>query len=555
MADRVPLILNNTNSTIQELPTGDDLDVTSANIKISNIANLRIPGGTSGQGIVTDGAGNLSFGSVTSTPSGSNTQIQFNDAGAFGASSNLTFNKTNSTLSVPNVSVSSNLSVTGNASFTGSNVSLGAIGNVKITGGTVNQVLRTDGAGNLSFASVGGGDSYMLAPVDYATTSNLNPLVGAVGLQDGQTVTVGDRVLVWRQTTSSENGIYIVQSGAWTRTSDFNTGAATLQGGVTVTARRGNFFGGVTFVCTNTTAITIGTTSITFNQIENNGYISIWQGPGLFSKAVGATNSGATAMGIGANASVDSVAIGFNAYGNGASQTVTIGYGANGTQANGTVVGWNTFASGGNSVALGSNARAGTASISIGRNSNNQSGSNSIAIGFGSISVGNGVAMGSNSQVNSGNAVAIGTNSIVTTSLINGVALGHLSRVESSYGVAIGDRTVVTSAGFGSLAVGTGANSSASRAVAVGTDAVANGENSAALGPSTRTTTANSISIGYLANGNSGSSIVLNATGASMGAAGASTTAIKPVRAVTDITGLKQIYYNPTTGELVYYNV
>jgi hypothetical protein len=37
------------------------------------------------------------------------------------------------------------------------NTNLGAIANVKITGGSVNQVIKTDGAGNLSWATASGG--------------------------------------------------------------------------------------------------------------------------------------------------------------------------------------------------------------------------------------------------------------------------------------------------------------------------------------------------------------------------------------------------------------
>lgn len=46
---------------------------------------------------------------------------------------------------------------TGNVNFTGANVSLGAIGNIKITGGSNGQVVTTDGAGNLSFTAASGG--------------------------------------------------------------------------------------------------------------------------------------------------------------------------------------------------------------------------------------------------------------------------------------------------------------------------------------------------------------------------------------------------------------
>ena len=47
--------------------------------------------GTSGYALTTDGTGVASWTAVTSTPAGSNTQLQFNNSGAFGASANLTW--------------------------------------------------------------------------------------------------------------------------------------------------------------------------------------------------------------------------------------------------------------------------------------------------------------------------------------------------------------------------------------------------------------------------------------------------------------------------------
>lgn len=68
--------------------------------------------GTAGQALKTDGAGVLSWADDTSIPAGSNTEIQFNNSGAFGASSNLTWNGT--ALGVTgDVTVSANLKADG----------------------------------------------------------------------------------------------------------------------------------------------------------------------------------------------------------------------------------------------------------------------------------------------------------------------------------------------------------------------------------------------------------------------------------------------------------
>jgi len=114
MANRFPLVANVSSSRIAELATGDGLDlsgsdiVNAANVSILGtstlgiIGNVKITGGTLGQAITTDGAGNLSFSTVAAL-AGSNTQVQFNNAGSFGASANLTFNTSSNTLSATNI--------------------------------------------------------------------------------------------------------------------------------------------------------------------------------------------------------------------------------------------------------------------------------------------------------------------------------------------------------------------------------------------------------------------------------------------------------------------
>jgi len=171
--------------------TGTNLSVTG-NSNLGAVANVHITGGTTGQAIITDGAGNLTFGNVTvaadpapmptyipvgdvitisanyqglfgypitidgtmtvdgvlidindnrseggGTPGGSTTQLQYNNAGSFGGIST--------------------------ATYSGGQLSLGSNAQVKITGGTTGQVLSTDGAGNLSWTTGGGGSTGFLS--------------------------------------------------------------------------------------------------------------------------------------------------------------------------------------------------------------------------------------------------------------------------------------------------------------------------------------------------------------------------------------------------------
>jgi len=78
----------------------------------ASTVNFTLPSadGTSGQALVTNGSGTLSFSTFTSGAAGSNTQVQFNSSGAFAGSSNLTFNGTTLTAANTSVTTSETLS-------------------------------------------------------------------------------------------------------------------------------------------------------------------------------------------------------------------------------------------------------------------------------------------------------------------------------------------------------------------------------------------------------------------------------------------------------------
>ena len=101
--------------------------------------------GTVGQVLVSGGTGaNAYWSTLAASVAGSNTYIQFNDSSSFGGSSGLTFDKGTTRLTANNFTATST-------------ANLGAVGNVKITGGTANYVLQTDGTGNLSWVAQSGG--------------------------------------------------------------------------------------------------------------------------------------------------------------------------------------------------------------------------------------------------------------------------------------------------------------------------------------------------------------------------------------------------------------
>lgn len=448
MSNRFPLTLNTGSSTIEELPAGDNLDLSGSNI--SNVGNI------SGGNTVTANyfVGNLYGTANIATTAGTVTTAAQPNITSLGTLTGLT---SGGTVNLIN----------------SSNVSLGPVGNVKVTGGSANQVIATDGSGNLSFISVSS-DSYTLKPCRAATTANIT-LSGAQTI-DGVSCTTGDRVLVLYQSDNTQNGVYVVASGSWTRATDFTTGANTLTTGTLVPVGGGGVVNGsVTFICVSTNAgITIGTTPINFERADNTGFLSIWNASGLYlTKASASGNSGAMAFGVGSRATVDSSAMGYSANASG-SQSIALGYGASTSSlaADSVVAGVNGTSTGPKTVAVGSG-------VSV-------SGANTVSVGYSTSAAANSVSIGSYAG-SGGNAHTV------------------------SVGFFAGD--------------------------------TGQAANTIAIGPyAGRTNQATN-------------SIILNATGANLDMTTANTFTVKPVRAVTDVTGFKQLYYNPTTGEIVYYNV
>jgi len=120
-----------------------------------------------------------------------------------------------------------------------------------------------------------------------ATTDRIAGLNGSVGIKapcraattaaitlsgeqtiDGIAIVAGDRVLVKNQSTSSENGVYIASTGAWSRALDFN-GSRDARNGTLVFVTGGSTNGIQIFRVSATDPVTIGTTAVTFTMIAS----------------------------------------------------------------------------------------------------------------------------------------------------------------------------------------------------------------------------------------------------------------------------------------------
>jgi len=94
-----------------------------------------------------------------------------------------------------------------------------------------------------------------------STTDIGSPPTGLLTI-DGVTLVANDRVLLVGQTDPVENGLWLAQSGAWTRPTDFDTGD--LAGQAYVLILSGDVYKGSSWLCNTPTAI-IGTDPINFS--------------------------------------------------------------------------------------------------------------------------------------------------------------------------------------------------------------------------------------------------------------------------------------------------
>ena len=125
------------------------------------------------------------------------------------------------------------LSVSGNVSFTGANVSLGNVSNLHITGGSADYVLKTDGAGNLSWTAQSTGT--LTADVDAFTGDGSNVAFTLANTPVGENFTmVAVQGVLQPKTTYSLSGNVLTFSSAPPETAIIEVttfGGAVVSGG------------------------------------------------------------------------------------------------------------------------------------------------------------------------------------------------------------------------------------------------------------------------------------------------------------------------------------
>lgn len=170
-----------------------------------------------------------------------------------------------------------------------------------------------------------------------AAVATANITLSGTQTVDGVALTAGQRALATGQTTASQNGIWVVASGAWTRPADFP--AASTQSGTYVFVEAGSNNANSGWQMVGTTAVTVGTTAQTWTQftgaadviagaglaksgntleIENGGVLTVAHG-GTGGATVAAARAGISAAGL------------YNspALGDGSSTTLTVSHNLN----------------------------------------------------------------------------------------------------------------------------------------------------------------------------------------------------------------------------------
>jgi hypothetical protein len=145
------------------------------------------------------------------------------------------------------------------------------------------------------------------ASVKGASTANIASLSGSPGTVDAVTYITGDRILVKDQTTQAQNGIYVVNTaGAWTRATDMDNWAEVPAAFVVV--EQGTNNAETVWICASDPGGTLGTTAITFTQLQSAA--SILAGNGLLrtGNTIDIVLAGGNASGL--TLTADSLAIG-----------------------------------------------------------------------------------------------------------------------------------------------------------------------------------------------------------------------------------------------------
>lgn len=234
---------------------GEDASTTNKGVASFATANFNVSAGAVSTKDITLGTSTLTNGSTTSTLAG----LQ--------------------QLDVDNIRVDGN---TISATNTNGSVVLGpnGTGSVDVSGKKITNLAEptadTDAATKYYVDAARSGLDVKQS-VKAATTANIT--LSNTQTVDGVALSVGDRVLVKDQTTKTQNGIYVVASGAWTRSTDAdNNPGGEVTSGMFTFVEQGTINADCGFVLTTNDPITLGTTELDFALFSASGNLIAGEG-------------------------------------------------------------------------------------------------------------------------------------------------------------------------------------------------------------------------------------------------------------------------------------
>ena len=387
----------------------DSIDIASTYVGQTSITTV----GTLTSGSLGSGFGNINIGSSSIT-------------GGVATFSSIVGSAINGT---------GNLSISGSGTFTTGLTVVGtltaatstfsgdvALGGKKITG-LANPTSAQEAATKAYVDAIAQGLT-VKASVRVATTTNIT-LSGTQTI-DGIAAVAGNRVLVMGQSTASQNGIYDVAAGAWSRSSDANENSEVAQG-MYAFVEEGTANANTGWSLITSGAITLDTTSLTFTQFSGSAETTAGDGltkTGNTFNTVGTTN----------RISVTADAIDIAATYAGQSSLVTVGtltagaigsgFGAINIGSSALTAGASVFSS---ATSYGTLSVGGTATTSIVGNSATSTFSGGISLATGNVNLATGgLFMINNSPILSASTLG---SSVLTSSLtsVGGLDSGSIT--------------------------------------------------------------------------------------------------------------------------------
>jgi hypothetical protein len=278
------------------------------------VGNVKITGGSSNGYLFTDGAGNLTFGSIVNTPpGGANNDVQFKDGGTYQGSSNFTFNPTSNT-----VTINGTLSVTGNANVGNLNATtiVGTISNssnqqtnIRLLGTLDYLIINTAGYLSMGNGNITAGNISLIAAgsANLGNSATANYFIGNF-YGTANTATSATNASALLQNTSTATTVYptfTTSSANGNSSAVFNSSISANLGNASITATTfvGALSGAATSATSATTAGTVTTaaqgniTSVgTLTSLNSSGNItapSYIANTGYFVRSVSASVSAA----------------------------------------------------------------------------------------------------------------------------------------------------------------------------------------------------------------------------------------------------------------------